>query len=321
MGVLILLLTAVSLYLAYRWRQAEAARTELSEQIDQRGSALDQASAQAAELEQSVALLKEALEAKENALRASQKSVEALQKGEKSSYDRVAELENRLRRTEEKLAKAEQMASTRTDERDRARAELNQSKRSAQQEREQFEARVAGLEQGAGQLEAALTEAQERIREQQVLVHRLETQLEEEGRASLAVIKERGQMREQLESLRREREKLQEALDSANRAVDRLSRVQPGDLVPFSRKLKPAQITFQEPFDKDEELPRRFGPVAVMVLVSEIGAADDAFVMPGQNVEPMLRDALIRNVLKWSFTAPELDGLRVKTWQTFLVSR
>lgn len=245
----------------------------------------------------------------------------------------VTELQTKNQALEREAARHEKTAS---QEKTRAKTseakakdasnELQKTQRAFQAYRTEQETTVAELNAQIERQAELMQKLQEQDRGRQTELRklmdeqtRLQTQLDEEGAASLRLIQERGRLNQSNQQLEKQNEQLRTDLEKARATITDLERIDIGELVPFSSRISPAIPTYQEPFPKDLRIPRRQGPIVVQMLISEVGAVENAFVVPGQSIDVEAARAIIDHVKKWKFSPPTLDGIRVKTWQPVLV--
>jgi len=149
---------------------------------------------------------------------------------------------------------------------------------------------------------------------------RIQRQFEDESSASLEIIKAQSALKQNNTKLESEVRKLSAELKTARTKINALENVQNGDLVPYSEEVTPGEVRYREPLPDGEKIPRKIGQVAIQVLVNEVGSVEKAFILPGQLLEANLARALTQSIYKWKFTPPSYRKIRVKTWQTVLVT-
>ena len=236
----------------------------------------------------------------------------------------VSGLESDLKKAREETTKAAAEAKRLGEERDGIRDRLASVEKRANEEiatlqtqlesnRSQYATQLKRQEDAQAGLRRELDEA----REAQT---RIKRQFEEESQASKTIIKE-------ISGLKSENARLQVELDRAKRQVkdaqDRingLENVETGELVPFSGEVEAGQVRFREPLPPGLKFPRRLGQIAVQALVTEDGEVDQAFILPGQELDAEVATAVVRAVYAWKFTPPRHKTVRVKLWQTVLVT-
>ena len=264
-------------------------------------------------------------------------ALEKAQNENKELTGQKADLEGKLAKKEDELKKAKKDTSG-------VRSELNKSKKrvtSLTSERNKLRKEKADAEKAATEKIDGLTadlesqrallvenqsawnsernDLNSKIRKSENELKKVRKSFEEEAQASLQVLKNQSQLEATKKRLEKKVSGLESELSRAKDRVARLENVDFGDMVPYSDQLVPGEVRFREPLPDGIKIPRKLGAVALQVLVTEVGSVEKAFIIPGQPLEAELASALSKSIYKWKFSPPELDRVRVKTWQTVVV--
>jgi len=257
---------------------------------------LDDAETKSADLEKRLAAAQKRIDER-------QEAINGLDRQLKIAQDKTATVTRERNRLRDDLA----------DLRTQSQARIAELEKSIQDNRQQYQSELANQQRAQNNLRAERDAA---LREKQ----RLERQFKEESDASLAIIRERAELKRDKETLQRQLDQAQTDLQRATARVRRLEETQTGDLVAFSEDISPARINYREPLPDGVRIPRKLGTVALQALINEIGAVEKAFIISGQEMEGELARSLVSNVLQWKFDPATKDGIRVKVWQTVLIS-
>lgn len=247
-----------------------------------------------------------------------------LSAAKKENEREIANRKKALAESQKKLQSSGQRLSQETKARADLRTELDRLEKEYQQQvgllekqiaenRTQYQAQITRLEKETRGFQNQLAESK---RERD----RFRQQFEDESSASLRIIREQADMREKKANLESELRILRARLADADRRIQGLKEVQFGDLVPFSEEVSPGQVNYREPLPDGLKIPRRLSPVVVQVLVSEVGAVEKAFIVPGQALDAELARAISKTIYKWKFSPPSYRSIRVKTWQPVWIS-
>ena len=210
------------------------------------------------------------------------------------------------------------------EERDTIRSDFNRHKETAEEQQQAATTRFENAQlQYQSQL-ANMTQAQEtlegKLRAAASEKKRLETQFAEESKASMEIIRERGALKNENTQLNAKLRKLEADLAAAEKLVRDGRETTYGELIPFSDQVQGSRPTYKEPFPDGVRIPKKPGLVIVQVLISEVGAVENAYLLPDQQLEGGVGPALIRTMYKWKFTPPVYQGVKVKAWQPILVT-
>lgn len=164
---------------------------------------------------------------------------------------------------------------------------------------------------------SALSANQSRLENE---LNQTKARFQEESNASLSIIREKGALETENASLKQELTQMRGDLAKARARAAAAEEVNTGDLVAYSEEIKAAEVTYREPLS-DIRIPRRLGAVALQVLITETGAVEKVFIVPGQALEAEVAAGLVQNMYQWKFTPPVYRQTRVKTWQTVLVGQ
>jgi len=266
----------------------------------------------------------------DGALRSAQNMNTRLEKEKNDLIATLAERDKELGKTKKSLTSANNQLAKNKKTLRRTQTERDRLKKDKATLQEQSTLQITKLEtdledQRARSL-SQLKTSEDKYRKQKRQLDKATEDLEQahnqfkaESKASLQIIKERSQLKKDKTALEAEVNKLRVAAKADHEKISRLENVNFGDLVPYSEEIQPARATYQEPLPDGIKIPRRLGSVTLMVLVTEVGSVEKAFLLPGQELEPTLSVAVIRNIYKWKFSPPQADNVRVKTWQPVVV--
>jgi len=227
-------------------------------------------------------------------------------------------------RIEKDLAAAQRQAK-------QAAAERDEAKRHGEQVETDLAAKILTLETRLTDNQAtylkqlkAVESERDKLRDESNRANRelerMQQQFKDESSASLQIIEERSALKKENDDLKRRSGRLETDLGNARERIASLEKVSLGDLVPFSPDVTPASINYREPLPEGVKIPKKLGQVVVMALITEVGAVESAFPVPGQELDATLAAAISRTVYKWKFTPPTHSGVRVKTWHPLLLT-
>ena len=237
--------------------------------------------------------------------------------------DEAKNLKSRLDRGDKELGDAKNRVAQVVKQRDNLKDNLEKLTLETDQKIGDLEKKLADQDADFKTRSEALTQSRDELNRQLAQMkrekERIEKQFTDESEASLRIIQEQSQLRTENANLNTEVKRLRSELTATQKKVTETRDVQVGELVAFSDEIEPAKIRYREPFSDGAKIPKRIGRVAVQALINEVGAIDKAFIIPGQELEGALAQAIVTSIYKWKFTPPSYRGVRVKTWQTILV--
>ncbi len=246
----------------------------------------------------------------------------ALNKSVTKKDRELAKLKKNVQQGKRNLSKANDRLAQTKRERDQARSALADMEKDSTQRiqtleselqdtKDRFRTQVDTLTGERNELRQSLNRA---VREKD----NIQKQFQDESQASLRIIQDRSRLKRENERLLSDLEKVRTQLTALQKRTTDLENVKLGDLVPYSDEITPAQVSYRDP--EGLKIPKKVGRVALQVLVTEVGSVEKAFIIPGQTIDGQLARTIIQSVYKWKFTPPTYKQVRVKTWQTVLVT-
>ncbi|MCB1050090.1 MAG: hypothetical protein KDC71_05770 [Acidobacteria bacterium] len=290
----------------------EAGKAEVDTTLTQKETDLDKANQVIIDLQKQVAGLKTDGDKSKKQAQSLEKELKTSQSSLTDKDKKLAEVEKDLNASKKAESDLKKQVSQLTDSLTLKTEELNRKAQTFEQTTSELNGKIGELEKNYRTLEGRNRDLQKQVDEER-------ERYRQESAASLNIIKERSNLIAQNQDLTSENTRLKRELDNKTQRIQALETVQEGQLVPYNTDLIPGEITYREPLVR-EGVPRRYGPFAVQVLISEVGSVKNAFIVPGQEIESGLARAILENTKLWKFSPPSLQGKRVQTWQTVIVS-